>query len=166
MAKTEWHKRTGVSEDTARIAIVCKEDDRKQWTEEAQEHGYKNRSQYLYDLIQEARAYRQEGFLSHHQSEHQIEELENQVTTLKHRLAEKEKKHAGTQLVDDPQFIQKFLTTNYQSLSQILKDIVETGALDGLIRKQVEDQLYYLTAQDQVTYRRGHGWKLVNGGDR
>ena len=167
MADNEWQERTGVSEDTVRVPIVCKEDDRETWTKEAEKNGYQNRSRYLYDLIQEARAYRQEGFLSRERSEERIEKLEAEIAALENRVEREEKKQAGEALVDDPAFVKRFLTTNYRRLPDILQDIVESGALDGIIRKKVEDQLYYLAQRDEITYERGWGWKLTdgNGGD-
>lgn len=63
MADTKWKETAGVSDHHARVTIVCHEDDAETWMEEADENGYPNRSRYLYELTQEARAYRDEGFL-------------------------------------------------------------------------------------------------------
>jgi ABC-type uncharacterized transport system permease subunit len=62
---------------------------------------------------------------------------------------------------------QEVLSENYQSLEDILREIVESGALDEMLRQPVENQLYYLAAQDKVEYERGWGWKLAeeNGGE-
>lgn len=50
--------------------------------EETEEQGYGSRSKYLYELIQEARAARQEGFLAYSQNESKVEELQLQVEQL------------------------------------------------------------------------------------
>ncbi|MFB6196158.1 MAG: hypothetical protein ABEI80_08290 [Haloplanus sp.] len=70
--KQQWKKTGGFAEDTAVAQVVCKEDDLEKWDSEVEEQGYGSRSKYLYELIEEARAYRQEGFLSHHQSEQRL----------------------------------------------------------------------------------------------
>lgn len=163
MADNAWKETTGVGDDKTRVTIIPTEEDAETWDEEAEEHGYRSRSQYLYELIQEARAYRQEGFLAHHQSEEKIEELEAKVNALENELSEEQKQEAGNLMVDDPRFVKEFLTTNYQPLKSILQDIIESGALDGVVRKQVENQLYVLAAQDQVEFERGWGWKLKQG---
>jgi hypothetical protein len=50
-------------------------------------------------------------------------------------------------------------------LDDLLREIVESGVLDDLIRKRVEDKLYFLASQNRVEYKKGWGWKISNGGD-
>lgn len=164
---TGWHAQTGVSADTVRVPIVCKKRHREQWDEEAAEKGFSNRSRYLFNLIQEARAYRENSIRGSRQAEQQIQQLQTEIERLKEELEHERRKTSGRPAVDDIDFVERFLTDNYQPLSEILKEIVESGALNDLIRKRVEDQLYFLAEQDRVEYQRGWGWRLTeNGGDR
>jgi len=162
-----WKDRIGLSESTDKVTLYCSKTDKEEWTSEADEKGYKSRSKYLYELIQEARAYREQGFLAHHESEEKIEELEQEIEQLEDRLENQSKQSSGRTMVDDVDFLEKFLEDTYKPLDQVLREIVESGALDDLIRSRVEDQLYFLAEQDRVEYERGHGWKLTqSGGDR
>ncbi len=67
--QTEWETEVGLSEETTYVAIYPSRKHAEEWMEEAEEQGYGSRSKYLYELIQEARAARQEGFLAYSQNE-------------------------------------------------------------------------------------------------
>lgn len=159
----KWKKTAGLPESTTRVPIYCDESHKEEWMEEAEEKGY-SMSRYLYELVQEARAYREEGFLSHHQSKKRIAELQEEVDELRRKL-EEEKQTGTTEEVGEVDFLERFLTHQYQPLNNILEDIAESGVLDDVIRKPVEDQLFHLAQQDRAEYKRGHGWKLKEGGD-
>jgi hypothetical protein len=160
-----WKDSTNLPESTEKVTLYCSEDDKEEWSQEVEEKGYKSRSKYLYELIQEARAYREQGFLAHHESEEKIEELKQKIKHLENRVESQEKQSSGRTQVDDFDFLEKFLGDTYKPLNQILREIVESGALDDLIRSRVEDQLYFLAQQDRVEFERGHGWKLKDGGE-
>lgn len=163
---SNWHARTGVSADTVRVSIVCKKRHREQWDEEVEEGGFRNRSRYLFNLIQEARAYRKTGIRGRRQSGQRVQQLQTKIERLEAELEQERQKTSGRPTVDDVDFLERFLTEDYQPLSEILKAIVESGVLNDLIRKRVEDQLYFLAEQDRVEYQRGWGWKLTeSGGD-
>ena len=166
MTGSGWKDSVNIPDSTTKVTLYCSEDDKDEWSQEVEEKGYKSRSKYLYELIQEARAYREQGFLAHHESEDKIEELKQEIEHLENQLENQEQQSSGRTQVDDIDFLEKFLEDTYKPLNQILREIVESGALDDLIRKQVEDQLYFLAQQDRVEFERGHGWKLKNGGDR
>lgn len=155
-----WKDSTNLPESTTKVTLYCSEDDKEEWSQEVEEKRYKSRSKYLYELIQEARAYREQGFLAHHESEEKIKELQQKIEHLENRLENQERRSSGRTTVDDVDFLEKFLEDTYKPLDRILREIVESGALDDLIRKRVEDQLYFLAQQDQVEFERGHGWKL------
>lgn len=161
-----WKDSAGVKESTTKVQVYCAEDAKAQWEDEIEERGYNSLSSYLLELIQEARAYREQGFLAHHQTEEQIEQLQQRIETLEHQLEKKEKQDSGSIRVDDPEFLYRFLDRRYKTLEQILREITESGALDDLIRQPVEDRLYFLASQDRVEYERGNGWKLTNRGDQ
>jgi hypothetical protein len=81
--------------------LYCSEDDKEEWYQEVEEQGYRSRSAYLYELIQEARAYREQGFLAHHESEEKIEELKQKIEHLENRLENQEQQSSGRTTVDD-----------------------------------------------------------------
>jgi uncharacterized small protein (DUF1192 family) len=163
--KDQWKQTSGLAADSTVAQIVCKEPDKEEWDEEAEEKGYRSTSKYLYELVQEARAYREQGFLGAHRSDERIGELESEIERLEKRL-ERESQRAGSESqIDDIDFLEQFLTTNYKTLPEILREITESGTFDNLIRKPVEDELYYLASRERVEYERGHGWRLVDGGD-
>jgi len=165
MTGSGWKDSTNLPESTTKVTLYCSKDDKKEWSQEVEEMRYKSRSKYLYELIQEARAYREQGFLAHHESEEKIEELQQKIEDLENRLENQERQSSGRTMVDDVDFLEKFLEDTYKPLDQILRDIVESGALDDLIRSRVEDQLYFLAQQDRVEFERGHGWRLARGGE-
>jgi hypothetical protein len=164
--KEQWQKSGGFASDTEVAQVVCKEDDLEQWDEEAEEQGYGSRSKYLYDLIQEARSYREHGFLGARGDQARIQELEEEVDRLEARLEEKESESSEAVSFDPSTLKHEVLTDQYQSLEEILRSIIESGVLDDALRQPVENQLYFLAARDEVKFRRGFGWKVDdNGGD-
>lgn len=66
--QSEWEKKTTLNEDTAYIVLYPVRMRTEEWMAEAKEQGYGSRSRYLYELIQEARAFRQEGLLTLNQN--------------------------------------------------------------------------------------------------
>ena len=84
--QTEWETEVGLSEETTYVALYPNQKHAEEWIEEAEEQGYGSRSKYLYELIQEARAARQEGFLAYSQDESRIEELQLRVEQLQSDL--------------------------------------------------------------------------------
>ena len=163
--KDQWKQTSGLAADSTVAQIVCKEPDKEEWDVEAEEKGYRSTSKYLYELVQEARAYRQQGYLAHHRSEEKIAELKTQIQELETQLEREQTQESTTTELADIEFLEKVLSTEYQTLPEILRAIVESGELDRQIRKPVEDELYYLASQDRVEYERGHGWRLVDRGD-
>ncbi|MCY4730457.1 hypothetical protein KY092_07790 [Natronomonas gomsonensis] len=164
--KKQWKETGGFAEDSDVAQVVCKEEDIKQWDEEADEADL-SRSKYLYKLIQEGRAYREHGAMRSGGDQKRIQELKEEVAELEQRLEEKESESSAV-ISFEPATLRTVLTDNYQELDEILRSIVESGVLDEALRQPVENQLYFLAAQDEVDYERGWGWKLVdsdNGGD-
>ncbi|ELZ80171.1 hypothetical protein C454_11186 [Haloferax gibbonsii ATCC 33959] len=147
-----------------RVVVYCPKTDIEQWDEEVEENGVRSRSTYLYELIQEARAYRNEGFLSHHQAENRIEELEAEVQKLHRELKENNSHRGKSSRLDDVEFLQQFLKPEYQPLEELLKRVVASGAVDRQLRRPIENQLYYLAEQNIAEYERGHGWRLTQKG--
>ena len=164
--KKQWKETSGFAEDTDVAQVVCKEEDLDEWDEEAEEAGL-SRSKYLYKLIQEGRAYREHGAMRSGGDQKRIQELKEEVAELEQRLEEKESESSAA-ISFEPDTLRTVLNDNYQELDEILRSIVESGILDEALRQPVENQLYFLAAQDKVEYKRGWGWKLAdsdNGGD-
>lgn len=160
--KQQYKETSGFADDTAVAQVVCKEDDLEEWDEEAPG----SRSRYLYTLIQEARAYREHGFGGGEGDHVRIKELEDEVERLQARLEAKESESGEAVNFDPSTLKDEVLTDQYQSLEEILRSIIESGILDNVLRQPVENQLYFLAAQDEVKFERGWGWKTVdnNGG--
>ena len=162
--QSNWEKETGLNEDTTYVVLYPARSHADEWMEEAKEQGYGSRSKYLYELIQEARAFRQEGFLAHNRNESEVEELEAEVARLKEELAEERQQGTGEVPIPDDAFVTAFLTDRYKRTGQILKDVTSSGALTGVIKDSVEDQLYDLAERGVVEFKQGHGWRLTGNG--
>lgn len=162
-----WRDYTGLSEDKDRLTIYIPKQKKQQWTKEADEKSYQSRGEYLYELIEEARAYRRQGFLAHHDSQDELNRLKRQVAELQDQLAKDQQQTSGRVEIGSSEFVSQYLTNTYQPLEEVLRKVVERGALDDLLRKPVEDQLYYLAQKGRVEFKTGHGWKLTDekGGD-
>jgi len=160
----QWKQHAGFADGTERVTVLVDESTVKTWDEEAEEHGFDNRSDYLRTLIAEARAYRSNDVRDPRTAERRVQELQSEVERLQEQLRQEEQRGSGRVSFDDPRFITRFLTEEYQPLSDILQKIVESGALNDLVRQPVENQLYQLAAEDEVEFERGWGWKLTNGG--
>jgi hypothetical protein len=128
--KDQWKETAGLAADSTVAQMVRKEPDKKEWDEEAEEKGYRSTSKYPYELVQEARAYRQQGYLAHHQSEEQIAEFKSRIEELETQLERELKRESTTTKIDDVDFLERFLSSEYQTLPEILRGIVESGALD------------------------------------
>lgn len=161
-----WAANTGLAEDTERVFTYPPTEVKNEWEQAADEQGFSSLSKYVYHRVEEARAYRANDVRGPQQAEQRIQELQTEVERLREQFEKEQQKSGGRPAIDDIDFLEKFLTGNYQPLEEILQQIVESGVLNELIRKRVEDQLYFLAGQDRVTYERGWGWKLTdNGGD-
>lgn len=164
--KTQWKKTSGLAKDSTVAQIVCTEDDLDKWDEEAEQQGYSSRSKYLYELILEARSIREDGFLGPQRNQEKVDQLQARIDTLEDQLENAQRKSGGRVEIDDIDFLEKFLADEFKPLDQLLREIVESGVLDDLLRKRVEDQLYFLASQGRVEFKQGFGWKLQNGGDQ
>ena len=163
--KKQWQKSGGFAADSKMVHIIVPESRADTWDQEADHSGFNNRSDYLRTLIAEARAYRSDDTIRPRQAEQKIRSLRSKVQQLEDQLENEQRAGAGSMTFDDPRFVERFLTTSYQPLDEILQTIMESGAVENLIRKPVEDQLYFLAAQDDVEFKRGWGWKRLGGGE-
>ena len=154
-----------LSEDRCAVKIYPEKEVAEQWEQEADDQDI-SISRYLQNLIHEARSYREHGLITTGEtSQKRVQELEEKVARLEKRLQQKESESTDSITFDPETLKQEVLTGQYQSLEDILRNIVESGVLDDALRQPVENQLYFLAANDEVEYERGFGWKLSQGGD-
>lgn len=154
-----------LSDDRRAVKIYPENEVADQWEEEAEDQDI-SLSRYLQNLIHEARSYREHGLITTGEtSQKRVQELEEEVARLEKRLEQKKSESTDAVSFDPETLKQEILTGQYQSLEDILRRIVESGVLDDALRQPVENQLYFLAANDEVEYERGFGWKLSQGGD-
>jgi len=159
--KPQWKQTSGFAADSTVVRLVVPEEKASSWDSEADRRGFDNRSDYLRTLIGEARAYRQHNMGDPHTAEQKIDALESEVTELEQRLEQEQQAGAASAAIDAA-FVKRFLTDTYTTFPDVLQRVIESGAVDDVVRKPVEDQLYFLAAQNDVKYERGFGWKIAD----
>lgn len=158
----DWEEGVGLSEETTYVALYPSRKHAEQWMEEAEEQGYGSRSKYLYELIQEARAARQEGFLAYSQNESKVEELQLRVEQLQDDLEDARNSEPGEIDIAHEEFVTAFLTENYQPVEKVLHQVTDSGVLTGIVKDAVEEQLFDLAEENKVEYKQGYGWRLAH----
>lgn len=114
-----------LADNTVLVHLYVDERHKAAWRDAAPRHGYTSMSKYLYDLILKARSYRDQGFLTHHDSENRIADLKVQIQGLEDQLDQERVKQSGRISIDDSAFIQQFLTNQYQPLAQIMQRVLK-----------------------------------------
>ena len=160
--QTEWEDEVGLSEETTYVALYPSRKHAEEWMQEAEEQGYGSRSKYLYELIQEARAARQEGFLAYSQNESKVEELQLQVEQLQDELKDARNSEPGEIDIAHEEFVTAFLTESYQPFEKVLHQVTDSGVLTGIVKDAVEEQLFDLAEENKVEYKQGYGWRLAH----
>lgn len=159
--QTAWETEVGLSEETTYVAIYPSRKHAAEWMEEAEEQGYGSRSKYLYELIQEARAFRQEGFLAYEKNGSEVEELQLQIEQLENDLEHERQKDPGEIPIEHEEFITAHLTDRYQPFKRLLKEVTNSGVLTRIVKDSVEEQLFELAKENKVEYKPGYGWRLT-----
>jgi len=116
-----------------------------------------------YELIQEARTARQEGFLAYSQNESKVEELQLQVEQLQDDLEDARNSEPGEIDIAHEEFVTAFLTESYQPVEKVLHQVTDSGVLTGIVKDAVEEQLFDLAEEDKVECKQGYGWRLAHG---
>ena len=160
---TGWKENMGMSQDTGLVKIYAPMSHKETWQEEADEKDYKSTSKYLHELIQEARAIRDEGFLAPQGSDQEVQQLKTKIEELEDRLAQARQQNRDSVTIDDAAFLKQFLTEEYQTFDGVLQKVVESDTLDELLREPIEDELYFLAAREEIEFKHGHGWRLAGG---
>lgn len=147
---------------TERVSIYCTASDKEQWTTEAEEAGYGSRSEYLFELVQESRRYREIGFLSREQKQEEIRRLKSEIERLEAEV--ENEANRGRELIqslENPEMVKRMLSSQYQPLSVLVDALLTHDAVAVDARDPVERALFQLAQRDEVEYQRGHGWRLT-----
>jgi predicted nuclease with TOPRIM domain len=160
---TGWKTSSGISDDTALVKIYTPKTQKQTWKSEAAEHDT-SMSQYLQDLIQEARYLREQGQLKLG-DKRRVEQLQERINELETQL----ESQSTTQVTShtetvDKELAKKILSNQYTSLDQLLEDLLQHPEFRQSIRLDLEACLYQLGDQAQVVFRRGNGWKTQSKG--
>lgn len=160
--QSDWEHEIGLNEETAYVVIYPARSHAELWMEEADEQG-RSRSQYLYELIQEARAKRQGQLRTQRRDAQREEELERTNAQLESKIESLRNDDAENVNVDLARIVDPVLTTQYQPFDQLVSSAHETEALETWLRTNVETRLFELVEQDRVEYQGGHGWRWAEG---
>ncbi|KAB1193355.1 hypothetical protein GJR96_07830 [Haloferax sp. MBLA0076] len=149
-----------LNENTTRAEIFPAKQHKEEWWEEA-EHEGSSLSRYLYDLIQEARMYRDSGAPFIQTQDQTVKQLQNKIDDLQSQLEEARQGGGGgrTHLsIDD--LVTRILNEQYQSLDELIERISASDEVANHLQGQIENRLYSLAEKGRVEYQRGHGWRL------
>ena len=145
-------------ENTTRAELFPSEQHKEEWWEEADEEGT-SLSGYLYDLIQEARMYRNSGAPFIQTQDQTVNQLEQKIQNLQAQLEAARQGSGGRTRVSIDGLVSEVLSGQYQSLDELTDRISASDDVTAHLRGQIEDRLYALAESDQVEYQRGHGWR-------
>jgi DNA polymerase II small subunit/DNA polymerase delta subunit B len=159
----QWKETLGLADDSTRVQIICKEEHKEEWTIDAKNQGYSSRSSYLYELIEEARSYREDGFLGWEQAQERIESQEAEIERLEEEL--EDQREANETTFGNTAAVKRQLSRQFKSLDKIIRQFIEEEDLESVLQPAIEDTLYGLADQNEIEYQRGHGWCLSEGGD-
>lgn len=149
-------------DETTRADVYCHEDHKQAWQEEA-EHNGQSLSRYLYDLIEEARGYREGGLPLLESKDERVDELESRIQELQDELEQaRAQQGTGTRLTIDD-LVEEELTHQCRTIDEILEDIKANDEVSEHLRRQIEERLYSLTEEGVAEFQRGHGWRLTEG---
>jgi hypothetical protein len=154
-----WRDYTGLKDDKTRVTLYPPTDLLKDWDDEADRLGL-SRSAYILNHVQQARIGGTSDDTSN-TSQQEVERLKAEIDRLQQQLDGEQPPHDSKPVIDDPAFLDQFLTDQYKSLDTLLQEIVESGILNDMIRERVENRLYVLAAKDNAVFQRGYGWKQV-----
>ena len=135
---TGWKENMGMSQDTGLVKIYAPMSHKETWQQEANEKNYKSTSKYLHELIQEARAIREEGFLAPQGSDQEVQRLKQKIEELEDRLAQTKQQKRDFVTIEDAAFLKQFLTEEYQTFDEVLQKVVESDTVDELLQEPIE----------------------------
>lgn len=163
---TGWKSSSGLSDETALVKLYPSENHKETWREEAEERDT-SLSRYLQELVQEARYLREQGRLKLG-DRRKVEELQEEVEELERQLENQSTQQVASESPDlvDEELVTDVLSENYQSLDQLLQELVTHPEFQRQVRLDLETVLYSLGDDAEAVFRRGKGWKTNSGGDQ
>lgn len=155
----DWYR---LDDETTKAQLYPHEDHKEEWQDEAEKAG-QSLSQYLYDLIQEARAYREGDMPIITSEDERVQELESRIEQLQNELdqARQQQQSGGKLSISD--LVEKELSEQYKTVDEILDDVKASDEVTQHLRRQIEEQLYNLTENGEAEFQRGHGWRISEG---
>ncbi|NLV03829.1 hypothetical protein [Haloferax volcanii] len=146
-------------ENTTRAELFPAKQHKEEWWEEA-EHEGSSLSSYLYDLIQEARMYRDSGAPFIQTQDQTVKQLQNKIDDLQTQLEEAQQGGGGRTHLSIDDLVTRILNEQYQSLDELIERISASDEVANHLQGQIENRLYSLAEKGRVEYQRGHGWRL------
>ncbi|MFC4550808.1 MULTISPECIES: hypothetical protein [Halorussus] len=146
-------------ENTTRAELFPAKQHKEEWSEEAKHEG-SSLSGYLYDLIQEARMYRDSGAPFIQTQDQTVKQLQNKIDDLQAQLEDAQQGSSGRAHLSIDDLVTRVLNEQYQSLDELTERISASEDVAQHLQSQIEQRLYGLAENGQVEYQRGHGWRL------
>ena len=163
---TGWRSTAGVADTTDKVQVYTAQTLKQTWKEEAEELDL-SVSNYVEELVQEARFLRNQGQLKLG-DRRRVEVLQKRIEELERQTEDNDsngsENSAKPRLVDT-QNVEQVLTRQFQSFDEVVEALLQQDEFRNQLRQQIETELYGLGESAQATYRRGYGWKK-SGGDR
>ncbi|UDF60527.1 hypothetical protein [Halobacterium sp. BOL4-2] len=145
--------------NTTRAELFPAKQHKEEWWEEA-EHEGSSLSRYLYDLIQEARMYRDSGAPFIQTQDQTVKQLQNKIDDLQTQLEEARQGGGGRTHLSIDDLVTRVLDQQYQSLDELIERVSASDDVTQHLQRQIENRLYALAENGQVEFQRGHGWRL------
>lgn len=147
-------------ENTTRAELFPAEQHKEEWREEA-EHEGTSLSGYLYELIQEARMYRDSGAPFIQTQDQTVKQLQNKIDDLQTQLEDAREANGGRTHLSIDDLVTQVLDQQYQSLDELTERISASDEVTNHLQGQIENRLYSLAENGQAEYQRGHGWRVM-----
>ena len=109
-------------ENTTRAELFPAKQHKEEWWEEA-EHEWSSLSRYLYDLIQEARMYRDSGVPFIQTQDQTVKQLQNKIDDLQTQLEEARQGVGGQTHLSIDDLITRVLDQQYQSVDELMERV-------------------------------------------
>ncbi|MFC6786394.1 hypothetical protein ACFQFH_10965 [Halobaculum halobium] len=146
-------------ENTTRAELFPAKQHKEEWWEEA-EHEGASLSGYLYELIQEARMYRDSGAPFIQTQDQTVKQLQNKIDGLQAQLENARQASGGRTHLSIDDLVTRVLDQQYQSLDELTERITASDDVAQHLQRQIENRLYALAENGRVEFQRGHGWRL------
>jgi len=159
---SDWKDAINLDESTEKVEAYLSENLKETWKQETENQGFSSLSKYIVAKVEQSRAEQQVQRTA--TTSEDADELKNRIQDLEKQL-EKEKRKTGQNTdLGSPETVKQVLGYQHKTLEEVIREIIESGQADQLIRKPVETQLYHMAESEESEYQRGRGWKLASNG--